>query len=137
MPVTTRATARHGYRLRRWSRRVRGLTGGVLVLVGGVAMWLGFLGGVLAFFVVLDTSSGLDPQLRPQILTVWLWVAAGPPRAQRVGAQVVVGERGDGGEQRLGVPVQVGEKVAEKAGGRVGHVPRLRPAHPGPPPPQP
>ena len=76
MPVTTRATARHGYRLRRWSRRVRGLTGGVLVLVGGVAMGLGFLGGVLAFFVVLDTSSGLDPQLRPQILTVWLWVAA-------------------------------------------------------------
>lgn len=76
MPVTTRSTARSRYLVRRWSRRVRGVVGAVLVVVGGVAMWLGFLGGVLTFFVFLDRTSGLDPALRPQILTVLLWVAA-------------------------------------------------------------
>jgi hypothetical protein len=76
MPVTTRSTARRWFLLRRWMRRVRGLVGGVLVMVSGFAFWAALLGGMLAVGVTLDKNSGLDPQLRPQILTTWLWVAA-------------------------------------------------------------
>jgi hypothetical protein len=76
MPVTTCSTARRRFLLRRWVRRGRGLVGGVLLVVAGLAFWVGFLGGVLTVALIIDKNSGLDPQLRPQILTTWLWVAA-------------------------------------------------------------
>ncbi len=76
MAVTTRSTARRRFLLRRWARRARGLVGGVLLVVAGLGFWAALLGGLLAVGVTLDKNSGLDPQLRPQILTTWLWVAA-------------------------------------------------------------
>lgn len=76
MLVTTRSRARRRYLLRRWGRRARGLVGGLLVVVAGFAFWVALLGGVLAAGAVLDEGSGLDPALRPQVLTAWSWVAA-------------------------------------------------------------
>ena len=76
MLATTRSRSRRRYLLRRWSRRARGLLGGILMVVAGLAFWVALLGGLLAVGVTLDQDSGLDPALRPEILTVWLWVAA-------------------------------------------------------------
>jgi len=75
MLATTRSSPRRRYLLRRWSRRARGLVGGILIVVAGMAFWVALLGGLLAAGVTLDKDSGLDPALRPEILTAWLWVA--------------------------------------------------------------
>ena len=76
MPATTRSSPRRRYLLRRWSRRGRGLVGGLLLLIAGLAAWGALLGGIVALGAVMDQDSGLDPALRPEILTVWLWVVA-------------------------------------------------------------
>ena len=76
MVATTRSRSRRRYLVRRWSRRARGLLGGILTVVAGLALWLAFLGGLLAAAVTLDSSSGLDPALRAEIWQAWLWVVA-------------------------------------------------------------
>lgn len=76
MLATTRSRARRSFLLRRWSRRARGLLGGLLSVVSGLALWVALLGGILAVGVTVDKDSGLDPALRPEILAAWLWVAA-------------------------------------------------------------
>ena len=76
MVATTRSRSRRRYLVRRWSRRARGLLGGILTVVAGLALWFAFLGGLLAAGVTLDSSSGLDPALRPEIWQAWLWVVA-------------------------------------------------------------
>lgn len=76
MIATTRSSPRRRYLLRRWGRRARGLVGGILIVVAGLAFWVALLGGLLAAGVTLDEDSGLDPALRPEILSVWLWTSA-------------------------------------------------------------
>ncbi|MBL8932597.1 MAG: hypothetical protein JNL54_20930 [Kineosporiaceae bacterium] len=82
MAVITRSTAHRRYLVRRWVRRARGLAGGLLLVIAGFGFWTALLGGLAAAGVVLDKTSGLDPALRPQVLSTWLWVAAVAVSAQ-------------------------------------------------------